>query len=58
MLTQGLLEKIGFTDEQILEYNKYDSLYGDDVEKFSAQFMDKKADYKETLEILEDVLAE
>jgi len=52
MLTQGLLEKIGFTDEQILEYNKYDAIYGDEVEKYAAMFMVDKADYKETLEKL------
>lgn len=52
MLTQGLLKKIGFTDEQILEYNKYDAIYGEEAEKYAAMFMVDKADYKETLEKL------
>ena len=54
MLTQGLLERIGFSDEQIQEYNKYDSLYGDEVEKFAVMFMVEKADFKETLSKLHE----
>ena len=49
MLTQGLLERIGFSDEQIQEFNKYDALYGNEVEKFAVMFMVEKADFKETL---------
>lgn len=52
MLTSGLLEKIGFSDEQIKNYNETDKLYGSKIEEYSAAFMLENKEFKEVVEKL------
>ncbi len=52
MMTFGLLEKIGFTEEQICKYNELDKLYGEEIEGFSKAFMVEEAEFKAVAEKL------
>ena len=52
MIIDGLLEKIGFTDEEIKKYNEADSLEGEKLEKYALKYM---VNYEELNTVLEEM---
>lgn len=54
MIIEKLLEKIGFTDEEIEKYTEVDSIEGEKIEKYAEKYMAYNMELNTVLEEMED----